>query len=106
VNRAIRPPAAVGACLALAATSLLWLAPGAQASPGRAVPEPGSAAPVTTGPRSPAHPNTLASWNSPASPNRPASPGSPATPGSATGASDVTDLGAHGWRVASSATAT
>ncbi len=106
MNRAIRPPAAVGACFVLVATSLVWLASGAQASPGRTVPEPGSAVPVTTGPHSPTHPNTLASWNSPTSLNRPASLRSPAGLDAPTGASDVTDLGAHGWRVASSATAT
>ncbi len=89
MNRTIQPSLAVGICFALVATALAWLPSGAQASPGATVPEPGSAAPVTTtGLRSPARPGTPPSLNSP------------------TGASDVTNLGAHGWRVASSATAT
>ena len=98
MNRTIRPTLAIGICSALAATSLVWLSSGAQASPGLTVPEPGSAAPAAiTGLRSPARSSTRASLNPPTGP-------SSAT--GATGASDVTDLGAHGWRVASSASAT
>jgi exo-1,4-beta-D-glucosaminidase len=83
VNRVLRPSLAVGASLACAATSLVWLAPGARAtqaagaSPAvRYAASIGASGPAVTGQTTPA------------------------------GASDVANLGAHGWRVASSATAT
>ena len=83
MNRVLRPPLAIGASLACAATSLVWLAPGAQAtraagaSPAvRYSASIGASGPAVTGQTTP------------------------------TGASDIADLGTHGWRVASSATAT
>src|SRR5215831_19501944 len=83
VNRVLRPPFAIGASLACAATSLVWLAPGAQATQGTGVTPAvryaasiGASGPGVTGQTAPA------------------------------GASDIANLGAHGWRVASSATAT
>jgi len=83
VNRVFRPSLAMGASLACVATSLVWLAPGvpatraAGASPAvRYSASIGASGPTVAG---------------------------QATP---TGASDVADLGAGGWRVASSATAT
>ncbi len=78
MNRAIRPPLAICASFALVATSLVWLSSGAQATPSSAgrVSAPGhAAAPASTALSTP------------------------------TGASNVVNLGAHGWRVASSATA-
>jgi len=83
VNRAFRPSLAIGASLACAATSLVWLAPGAQAT--RAA----GASPAVR-------------YSASIGASGPAVAGQ-ATP---TGASDVADLGANGWRVASSATAT
>ena len=77
MNRFHRTPLALCASIACAATSLVWLAPGAPAT---------QAATVASAVRS-AAPKAL-----------------PALAG--TGASDVTDLGAGGWQVASSATAT
>jgi exo-1,4-beta-D-glucosaminidase len=77
VNRFPRTPLALCASIACAATSLVWLAPGAPAT---------QAATVTSAVRSAAQ-KAL-----------------PALAG--TGASDVTDLGTGGWQVASSATAT
>src|SRR5262249_9188344 len=83
VNRIFRPPLAIGASIACAAASLVWLAPGAQAIPEagassalRYAASVGAGAPAVTGQPTPA------------------------------GASDIADLGAHGWGVASSATAT
>jgi exo-1,4-beta-D-glucosaminidase len=97
VNRSTRPPLAVGISFALAVTSLMWLAPGAQAIPAATVPAPGgAAAPVTT---------ADTALTSPPSPGSTSSPGSPPGAGPPTGASNVSDLGAHGWRVASSADA-
>jgi exo-1,4-beta-D-glucosaminidase len=78
VNRLLRPPLAIGASIACAATSLVWLAPGAQATPAAG-----------------ATPAFRYSASIGAS--------GPATPA---GASDTANLGAGGWRVASSATAT
>jgi len=77
VNRFPRTPLALCASIACAATSVVWLAPGAPATQAATV------APVA---------RNAATRPSPA-------------PGG-TGASDVTDLGAGGWQVASSATAT
>jgi len=83
VNRSLRPSVALCASIACVATSLAWQAPGAHAS---------RATRVTASVRN--------AWKAGA----PARAGAPA--GTGTGASDVTDLGAGGWRVASSATAT
>ena len=81
--RFLRPSLIIGTSIACATTSLAWLAPAAQATRAATVSAPvrsalsvGAAAPTVTGPTSP------------------------------TGASDVVDLGAAGWRVQSSATAT
>ena len=83
MNRSLRPSVALCASIACVATSLAWQAPGAHAS---------RATRVTASVRN--------AWKAGA----PARAGAPA--GTGTGASDVTDLGAGGWRVASSATAT
>jgi exo-1,4-beta-D-glucosaminidase len=81
VNRFLRPPVTLTASIACVATSLVWLAPGAHAAPG------------------------VTAWRAVRSAaSQAARSGTSATTG--TGASDVTDLGASGWRVASSATAT
>jgi exo-1,4-beta-D-glucosaminidase len=77
VNRFPRTPLVLCVSIACAATSLAWPAPGAQASPAATV-----------------------SWVVRSATSKPLP-----TPGG-TGASDVTDLGAGGWQVASSATAT
>jgi exo-1,4-beta-D-glucosaminidase len=77
VRRSSHSPLAVSISLTLAAASLMWLAPGAQATPA-AVPASGRAAP------------------------QPAAGTASSAPA---GASNVADLGAHGWRVASSAAA-
>jgi exo-1,4-beta-D-glucosaminidase len=82
VNRFPRTPLVLCASLACAATSLNWQAPGAQASPAATVP---AAVRISASQAGPARAGTGAA--------------------TATGASDVTDLGAGGWRVASSATA-
>ena len=83
MNRAFRPSLAIGASLACAATSLVWLAPGAQAT-GAAGAYPAVRYFASIGASGP----TVAGQTTP------------------TGASDVADLGTNGWRVASSATAT
>ena len=83
MNRVFRPSLAIGASLACAATSLVWLAPGAQATPAA------GASPAVRY-------STSIGASGPAVSGR-------TTP---TGASDIADLGANGWRVASSATAT
>jgi exo-1,4-beta-D-glucosaminidase len=77
VNRLPRAPLILCASIACAATSLAWSAPGAHASPA-----------------------ATASWVVRSAAAKPL----PAPGG--TGASDVTSLGAGGWQVASSATAT
>ncbi|MBO0818816.1 MAG: hypothetical protein J2P30_27075, partial [Actinobacteria bacterium] len=83
MNRVLRPLVAIGASLACAATSLVWLAPGARAtqaagaSPAvRYSASMGASGPAVTGQTTP------------------------------TGASDIANLGTGGWRVASSATTT
>jgi hypothetical protein len=90
VNRAIRPPLAIAASLALVTTSLVWLSSGAQATPS-----------------SPAVKFSLASGTATAASTGLSSPAGASSPtGASTRASNVSDLGASGWRVASSATAT
>jgi len=76
VNRFLRTPLILCASIACAATSVVWLAPGGAATQAA----------------------TVAVMRNAASKPLPAPGG--------TGASDVTDLGASGWQVASSATAT
>ena len=76
MNRFLRTPLILCASIACAATSVVWLAPGGAATQAA----------------------TVAVMRNAASKPLPAPGG--------TGASDVTDLGASGWRVASSATAT
>jgi exo-1,4-beta-D-glucosaminidase len=80
VNRIVRPSLAICVPIVFAAAALAWPASGAQAVPAR-----------------------TASLRSVAA--APAAAGSPATTGSLTGASNVSDLGAAGWQVASSASA-
>jgi exo-1,4-beta-D-glucosaminidase len=91
VSRSTQPRLAVSISLALAVASLMWLAPGAQATPATAQ-APGRVAGLvttaSTGLGAPSSPGSLTSLSSP------------------TGASNVSDLGAHGWRVVSSAVAT
>src|SRR5262249_55952612 len=83
VNRLLRPPLAIGASIACAATSLVWLAPGAHATQAagatpafRYSASIGASGPAVTGQTTPAR------------------------------ASGIANLGAGGWRVAGSATAT
>jgi exo-1,4-beta-D-glucosaminidase len=83
VNRALRPSFALCASIACVATSLAWLTPGAPATRG-----------ATAG----------LAVRMAASKTAPPRAGTGTAAG--TGASDVTNLGAGGWRVASSATAT
>jgi exo-1,4-beta-D-glucosaminidase len=93
VNRLHRTPLIVCASIACAATSLAWQAPGAQASRAATVPAAiRNSAPYATA----AETGTGAATRT----------GAGAASVTGTGASDVIDLGAGGWRVASSATAT
>jgi exo-1,4-beta-D-glucosaminidase len=105
VNRITRPRLALAASFVLVTTSVVSLAAGAQASPvAPPVRPPGLPAPAA-----PAAPLTARAAAAPAAAltaRAAAAPAVPAATGSPTGASDVTDLGSHGWRVASSAVAT